>query len=665
MKTFLIINLLFISNLSDKPIFFTFSQLKGIEDNIGNSQLLPDSTQEAWVRNYTGPGDPFNFAYSIAVDDSVNVYVTGGSLGFGMSDDYDYATIKYNTSGVEQWAARYNGPGNSSDIAYALVVDDSGNTYVTGRSIGLGSFSDYATIKYDAMGVQQWIARYNYPENSEDVATAIAIDESGNVYVTGFSSGSGTSYDYATIKYNDFGVQQWAVRYNGPGNTNDQASALDVDLSGNVYVTGSSGEGSPNLSDYVTVKYNSSGVEQWVGRYSDWYDYAIDIAVDSLSNVYVTGYSYHLGSYYDYATVKYNVMGVEQWVSRYNGPCNSDDLANAIEIDAAGNVYVTGEACGLGTFTDYATVKYNSSGVEQWAALYNGPGNAVDRAFDLAVDGLGNVYVTGESRADDSNDDFATIKYNANGIQQWIARYNDPSNSFDLAIALAVDASGNVYVTGRSTDVGWSVYTTIKYEQIIIPVELTYFAAFYNNIGTVELIWITATELNNKGFEIERLQNSRITKFQDWITIGFVEGNGTTTEQQSYSFIDPVSGTGKNLSAGKYQYRLKQIDFDGSFEYSQIIEAVVESPTKFSLEQNYPNPFNPVTSIKYVVGSLQNVTLKVYDILGNEIETLVNEEKPAGTYEVEFDGSGFPSGVYFYKLEAGNFIETRKMVLIK
>ncbi|OGU77629.1 MAG: hypothetical protein A2W11_08185, partial [Ignavibacteria bacterium RBG_16_35_7] len=386
---------------------------------------------------------------------------------------------------------------------------------------------------------------------------------------------------------------------------------------------------------------------------------------------YVTGYSYHLGSYYDYATVKYNLMGVEQWVSRYNGPCNSDDLANAIEIDAAGNVYVTGEACGLGTFTDYATVKYNSSGVEQWAALYNGPGNAVDRAFDLVVDCLGNVYVTGESRADGSNDDFATIKYDTNGIQQWIARYNDTANSFDLATALAVDGSGNVYVTGRSTDVGWSVYTTIKYEQIIIPVELTYFAAYYNN-GIVELIWITATELNNRGFEIERSQKSNV-KSQIWEKIGFVEGKGTTTEQQSYSFVD------KNLSAGKYQYRLKQIDFDGTYEYSNEIEVEVGIPDNFSLFQNYPNPFNPTTKIKYsipdvtlsavpagrqeVEGSL--VTLKIYDVLGREVATLVNEEKPAGEYEFEFNANDLSSGIYFYKLQTEKYSSIKKMIYLK
>ena len=151
------------------------------------------------------------------------------------------------------------------------------------------------------------------------------------------------------------------------------------------------------------------------------------------------------------------------------------------------------------------------------------------------------------------------------------------------------------------------------------------------------------------------------------MNIGFVNGNGTTTELKNYTFIDG------SVNPGSYQYRLKQIDFDGSYEFSNIVEATIYAPTEFSLEQNYPNPFNPVTSIQYVVGSQSYVTLKVYDILGNENATLVNEEKPAGTYEIEFDGASLPSGIYFYQLRAVDpstgsrqgFVETKKMVLMK
>ncbi|MBE0551659.1 MAG: T9SS type A sorting domain-containing protein [Ignavibacterium sp.] len=190
-----------------------------------------------------------------------------------------------------------------------------------------------------------------------------------------------------------------------------------------------------------------------------------------------------------------------------------------------------------------------------------------------------------------------------------------------------------------------------------IPVELTSFTASALD-GNVVLNWITATELNNSGFQIER-RKTKDEKSEEWRSIGFVSGNGTTTEKSFYSFTD------QNPVAGKSYYRLKQIDFDGSFEYSSIVEVDFNLPIVFSLEQNYPNPFNPATSIQYTIRSKQNVQLLVYNVLGKEIATLVNEEKPAGDYKVNFDASKLSSGVYFYQLQAGSFVEAKKMILIR
>jgi Beta-propeller repeat len=286
--------------------------------------LFPPQTASAsgaqvdWIRQYDSGYEPaFDFAFAIAVDSSGNVIVAGSS--YGPDQLPDFVTIKYSSAGDTLWVRRYNGPGNNWDIARALAIDDLGNVYVTGETYSSSAYFDFATIKYDASGEQQWVAHYNGPGNSDDVARAIALDESGSVLVTGHSWGSGTSYDYATIKYSASGAQEWVMRYNGPGNTNDQAVDLGVDASGAVYVTGASGEGSQNLSDYVTVKYSSSGIQQWVARYSDWYDYATAIAVGEPGDVFVTGRSYSIGTYYDYATVKYNTMGVQQWVRRYHG----------------------------------------------------------------------------------------------------------------------------------------------------------------------------------------------------------------------------------------------------------------------------------------------------------------------------------------------------------
>jgi len=208
-----------------------------------------------------------------------------------------------------------------------------------------------------------------------------------------------------------------------------------------------------------------------------------------------------------------------------------------------------------------------------------------------------------------------------------------------------------------------SNFATITVEPI--PVELISFSSELQD-NNIQLNWTTATETNNSGFEILRFaQNDNV-----WNDIGFVAGHGTTTEPQFYSFTD------ESLTPGQYQYRLKQIDYDGSFEYSKIVEVTIEAPTEFSLSQNYPNPFNPSTKIKFTLTPSLSLgervsegrvraTLKVYDVLGNEVATLVNEEKPEGEYEIEFSGSELPSGIYFYQLSAGDFIKTKKMVLMK
>jgi hypothetical protein len=186
-----------------------------------------------------------------------------------------------------------------------------------------------------------------------------------------------------------------------------------------------------------------------------------------------------------------------------------------------------------------------------------------------------------------------------------------------------------------------------------LPVELVAFTA-RNTAEGVQLAWRTASEQNNAGFEVQR----RSEKASEWQVLGFVRGAGTTAEAQSYTFLD-------KSASGKVQYRLKQIDFDGQFEYSNIIEVDAGAPKQFALEQNYPNPFNPTTLISYQLPVASEVSLKVYDVLGKEVATLVNERQEAGTYHFNFNASSLSSGVYFYRIKAGNFVSTKKMMLVK
>lgn len=195
-----------------------------------------------------------------------------------------------------------------------------------------------------------------------------------------------------------------------------------------------------------------------------------------------------------------------------------------------------------------------------------------------------------------------------------------------------------------------------------IPVELTSFTAgFIDN--KILINWQTASETNNMGFEVQKSEvKSQMTDSGfEWVVLGFVDGAGTTTEIINYNFTDI------NIKSGTFKYRLKQIDFDGKFTFSDEVEVIIEIPLEFAMYQNYPNPFNPTTTIKYQLAEAGNVLLKVYDILGNEVAVLVNEEKEAGYYNIEFssDKYNISSGVYIYSIKAGDFSSIKKMMLLK
>jgi hypothetical protein len=192
-----------------------------------------------------------------------------------------------------------------------------------------------------------------------------------------------------------------------------------------------------------------------------------------------------------------------------------------------------------------------------------------------------------------------------------------------------------------------------------IPVELSSFTVI-NKGAKILLEWVTSTETNNQQFEIYR-RDFENEKSSDWTLIGFRECKGTTSEPTYYNFEDDITG----INANTLEYRLKQIDYSGTYAFSEIVSVDNLAPNGFVLEQNYPNPFNPSTHIKYAVANKQFVSIKVYDVIGNEIATLVNEEKPAGTYEVEFSANHLSAGVYYYSIVTANFVQTKKMILLK
>jgi len=406
----------------------------------------------AWVRSYDGPISFSDVPTAMKVDVLGNVYVTGESESD--TGNYDFATVKYYPNGDVAWVARYDGPENSTDEPKAIIVDVLGNVYVTGITVQdtLSNNMDYVTIKYYPNGDTVWIRTYNGPGNRYDYAYALAVDNSGNVYVTGVSYGNETYEDYATIKYDSLGNELWIRRYNRQDD--DWAYDIAVDGLGNVYVTGTSG----------TVKYDTNGNELWVGSWG-----GVDIVLNDYGNVYVTGNRYTYQTSLDYLTVEYYPNGDTGWVRIYNGPIGyKDDRAVAIAVDPLGNVYVTGQSYGIGTENDYTTIKYSPSGDQLWVERYNGTGNKHDYVNGIAIDNSARIYVTGTTKSTGPyyDWDYATVKYDQNGNQLWVEKYNGTGDNSDGAVAMAVDSSYSVYVTGYSTGISTGIdYTTIRYIQ--------------------------------------------------------------------------------------------------------------------------------------------------------------------------------------------------------
>ncbi len=431
-------------------VFFAVLSFVLLQDT--NSQVY-----QSWIQKQNGSSASVDEAAAIVTDAGGNVYVTGFLTN--TTSGRDCVTYKYGTAGNLLWTAVYN-YNNFGDMGADIIVDNTGNVYVACTS-GL----DYATIKYNSLGVQQWVSRYNGTANNIDQATAITVDQNGNVYTTGYCSNTGTSYDYVTVKYNSAGTQLWAAVFNGAANFADVAWDLAVDAGGNVFVTGQSSNGTND--DYATVKYNSSGIQQWAKIYNgpaNSVDYSFALKLDAAGDIYITGNSAGISN--DYATIKYNSAGTELWVQRYNGPVNGVDYALDISVDNIGGIYVTGASVGSATGTDYATIRYSTTGSQLWVVRHNGPANSNDFGTNVTADSSGNCYVTGYTRSSSGGFDFTTIKYNISGTQQWIQNYNGSANDTDKTTAIAVDRYGMVYVAGTSeeTSNGFD-YTFIKYSQ--------------------------------------------------------------------------------------------------------------------------------------------------------------------------------------------------------
>ena len=528
-------------------------------------------------------------------------------------------TIDLNAQPTLEWARTYNNAYNTNDAATDIKVDRNGNVYVMGSSTIPSHSLDLTTIKYNSSGIQQWIQTFNSNDSAIDRTIGLVLDTAGNIYVTGYCGYNFGPYNIELIKYNTAGTQQWVKYFDGGGN--DQVTDIKIDRN-NFIILG--GVTQVQGGDYATLilKYNSDGDTVWVRKtYQSGTNRSINsIVLDSNNNIYGCGSVIHSSPFEtgDFLALKYSPDGTQQWLTTYNSGGYIYEVGRQIAVDGSGISYMTG-ITEFNLAGNILTVKFNQSGNVEWAKTYNSIYNGYDFGEFIKVERSGNnIYVSGASLGS-SFSDILTIKYNYLGDTLWTRRFNGTADYSDSPADMIIDDSSNVYVTGTST---WSIVgfesTTLKYDQ-------------FGNLK-----WVTGyvgpNNTSNNAAKII-LDNN-----QNFYVCGFVFYGGTsqtdllTLKYSQLNIVNPISS------------RL---------------------PEHFSLFQNYPNPFNPKSNIKFQIAKSGDVKLTVFDVLGREVAVLVNKELYPGTYEVEFDGSNYPSGVYFYKLDAGDFTQTKKMVLIK
>lgn len=494
--------------------------------------------------------------------------------------------------------------------------------------------------------VTEWVQRYNSTGNYDDYVTDMAIDNSGNVYLTGYTIKSTFDYDFLTIKYNNAGVFQWAKTYDGSAHEYDAPVGIEVDDSGYVYVAGSSKDSVTNF-DYLLIKYNKFGDTVYVKRYNHFlFDEASSMCIDKFNNIFISGSGMGCENCIPgYLTVKYNSEGVFQWSATFKGPSMSSDFVRDIITDTSGNLYVTGQVIGtMGTIT----IKYDQKGDTVWIRESSSGGNIIraysdnlylleaDRRIlnynfngklnwtiinegiflDMIIDDSKSLFITGLSGSSS-----ITIKINMEGDTIWTKKFQSiPNNSGNRTLSISNDKNGNIFVTGYSNyNTLWDRFLSLAYDK------------------NGNLLW--SKYYNNNDFF---LQHEAVKVKTDTLGNIFVVGNSQG------------NGTGWDIALIKYS------------KITGINQSTNNEPKEYILYPNYPNPFNPVTNIKYEIPSASDVEFLISDISGKEIFRLKNSKVPPGSYKFEFNGENLPSGIYFLRFFANNkLINTNKLILLK
>jgi hypothetical protein len=506
------------------------------------------------------------------------------------------------------WVRTYNGSGEQWDRGVGVEVDREGNIYVLGQAnsdeVGNG---DIVVMKYTPEGETIWARIYDAPgENSRDLPVGIASDSLGNVYVSEITNYVQGNDNFTTIKFFANGDSGWIHDFDGPEHLSDFPEKLIVDYSGNVIVVG---DCNGTSSDYGVVKYYSNGDTAWSRIYDGrggGYDYASAVDTDDEGNIYVTGIAY--GGWEpnsDATTIKYYSNGDTAWARSYNGVGNSTDAARAIVTDYSGCAYVAGST----GFPRYPycslLIKYLPDGDIAWVTI----DSASNRASFIGLDSFGNIYTAGDN----------ITKHNSDGDVVWTREYGRPNSRLDVISAFIVDSLGNSYVSGLSwLDGSYYDYLTMKFDT------------------NGDVLWTQA--YNGPGNNVDKARGLAVDRFDN------VYVTGVSYSRETYNDILTI------------KYVQSSTGFRG--ESSQM-------PNSSTFFHSYPNPFNKETVIKYTLAGPSQVSLLIYNLLGQRVALLVDSFQERGEHSATWGAGNLPSGIYFARLAVRSESWEIKVTLLK
>ena len=517
-----------------------------------------------------------------------------------------YGISKAQTTLELEWVREYTGDFELQDTR-AIAVDDSGNVYVGITSFDTISDYGFTTVKYNPDGERLWVVKYedDNPE-SNDYLKDIAVDQEGNVYVTGTSQF--IQLDpfllyrfFVTIKYNSDGEQQWLATYRNDITNTGEPYHIAVDSTGHVYVYGIYGTG-------FLIKYDSSGNKQW----------AKSIESGTLEAEYhLSDNSIYIGSNI-FTVIKYDTSGNAIWTA-VNDSLNIYNKAPVdIAVDNIGNVYIS-TVIKYDYNTDFLIAKFNNYGNFKWAKTYGGELYYHYRNPRICTDNNGFVYLGGYVFADyEHEDQFIAIKYDSSGKELWVEKYDDPLDTWAKLWNIEIDNLGNIYIIGHVTD-----YSTNNSDLALIKYDSDGNLIFSDFYGAVDR--------NEEASKIDIDKNNNV----------YITG-------------DSYSSKGQKVLTLKYRQKPVSIE--------RNTDLIPDNPV---LNQNYPNPFNSSTNIFYSLPKTMHINIKIYDLLGQEVKSLFNGQKQAGEYKIVFNAENLASGIYIYRLTSQAFTLSRKLLLIK